>query len=603
VVIRWCYMIVYGDPAYAKPLGWLEQQFQACVRSIAPTPTVDEARMLVIFAGQIEQAAHDRLAENYSAQPVIQFFEQQTDVAADIFYALLCGREDEVGKYLAALSRLSQHTNINAYTDSSVRVKIPEGFAFYTLFPEQYCASAKTWAEQHRMEHGDVLVVGIRSIGTTLSALVTSVLKSSGRAAKRITVRPTGHPFSRQTLLPPDVLQSAEYALIVDEGPGISGSSMASVGHALEQAGLPPKRMTILPGHAGQPGSAASDAVRAWWAEVSRIVTPLEAVRWAGRSLIEDLAAKTAELTGYPVQQVVAWGGGLWRQSVYRDETDWPQVCQAFERSKYLCITEKGSVVWKFAGFPLVPTDKDAVAGLSEDTYQKLQLLAERGFTPAPLGVQQGFVALPFVEGAPLRQDDATAELFAHIGRYIAAAAGQPMDMAEAGEAHRRVCEMVYWNIWEVLGEEMAERLKPVLEAISPQVGPTYGDGHLAPHEWRRSRGGGLLKLDAGGHCFDHTVLGKQSVLWDVAGALCEWDADQTTETALVDAFREASASVVDQTALGFYQLSYTAFKAGQYRLCASMSEGTEEARLTAAFELWKRKLLPSIQLLLLGSR
>jgi hypothetical protein len=594
-------MIVYGDPAYERPLGWLEQQFQHQLRALGDAPTLDEARKLVIFAGQIEQAGHDRLAAEHEALPVIRFLERQTDCAAEVFCALLGGRAAEADRCLSHLLRLVENADTTAYGECIVRVKIPEGFAFYTLFPEQYCASAERWLEQHRADAGDVLVLGIRSIGTTLSSVVSAVLKSGGRAVKRITVRPTGHPFSRQMVLPAEVLDGIEYAIIVDEGPGISGSSMASVGAALEGAGLPRSRITIFPGHAGQPGNAANDAVRAWWAEVSKMVTPLEALRWNGRSLADDLAAKTAELMSCPVQQVVDWGGGLWRKAVYLSEAEWPPVCQAFERSKYRFMTAKGSVVWKFTGLPTVPTD-DAAGSLAEGATAKLRVLSEAGFTPPPLAIYQGFVVQPFVEGAPLRQEDANPELFAHLGRYIAVAAGSPMPEAAADEAHKRLCEMMYWNIWEALGEQSADRLKPVIESMPVQPGPTYGDGHLAPHEWRQASGGGLLKLDAGGHHFDHTAVGAQSVLWDVAGALCEWDADAIGEAALTAAFTAAAGFAIDPVSLRFYQLAYDAFKAGQYRLCASMAADAEQARLSAAFERWKGKLLPSIQLLLLCS-
>jgi len=62
--------------------------------------------------------------------------------------------------------------DLRSTPDFTVRVKVPEGFAFYTLYPEQYCAAASRWCDEHATSARRVLVVGVRSIGTSLSALV-----------------------------------------------------------------------------------------------------------------------------------------------------------------------------------------------------------------------------------------------------------------------------------------------------------------------------------------------------------------------------------------------------------------------------------------------
>ncbi len=43
-----------------------------------------------------------------------------------------------------------------------------------------------------------VAVIGIRSIGTTLSAVVAAAVRRQGKNAGRITVRPHGHPYNRE---------------------------------------------------------------------------------------------------------------------------------------------------------------------------------------------------------------------------------------------------------------------------------------------------------------------------------------------------------------------------------------------------------------------
>ncbi|MFO0585814.1 MAG: hypothetical protein U0229_26320, partial [Anaeromyxobacter sp.] len=76
-----------------------------------------------------------------------------------------------------------------------VRLRRPEGFALYGLEPEAYALAARALAP-----HRDGLVVlGLRSIGTTLAAMV-----AAGARSDRIpfTVRPTAHPWSREVRLP-----------------------------------------------------------------------------------------------------------------------------------------------------------------------------------------------------------------------------------------------------------------------------------------------------------------------------------------------------------------------------------------------------------------
>ena len=70
-----------------------------------------------------------------------------------------------------------------------VRTKRAEGFALYALYPESYLEAAR------RSGLGpDTRVLGIRSIGAALGALVAAALQ----AKPAITVRPVGHPFARE---------------------------------------------------------------------------------------------------------------------------------------------------------------------------------------------------------------------------------------------------------------------------------------------------------------------------------------------------------------------------------------------------------------------
>ena len=71
-----------------------------------------------------------------------------------------------------------------------LRLKVPEGFAYYAVYPEAYAEAARalTLVAPPR-------VIGIRSIGTTLGAMVAAAID----APPPITVRPFGDPFRRRS--------------------------------------------------------------------------------------------------------------------------------------------------------------------------------------------------------------------------------------------------------------------------------------------------------------------------------------------------------------------------------------------------------------------
>ncbi len=94
-------------------------------------------------------------------------------------------------------------------------------------------------------------VLGIRSIGVTLSAVACAALGLRGIDCRRISVRPGGHPYDRRLRSSPRLGQwvrsaaDAEF-LVVDEGPGISGSSFLAVAEALERCGIQNNRIQMI---------------------------------------------------------------------------------------------------------------------------------------------------------------------------------------------------------------------------------------------------------------------------------------------------------------------------------------------------------------------
>ncbi|HWG85856.1 MAG TPA: hypothetical protein VNT60_10295, partial [Deinococcales bacterium] len=420
-------MIVYGDPSFYVQAGALARHLLTVESS---RPGADDLRYLLIAAGQLEQAVADEPALAGHCQAA----ERATDGAARAFLAA-AGSGDPAPKLAESTAALESLVGVTA----PVRVKQPEGYAFYALYPEQYLAATDEWLREGAPEPGSlVLVVGVRSIGTSLSALVAAALERSGLRTRRCTVRPAGHPYERRVSLPRRVAEGAAYGIAVDEGPGQSGSSLAATVAALSEAGLAWERIALLPGHAGKPGEAASPEVREVWGRVARYSVPLGDLSWGGRALTAELAGATEAACGAPCTGVEDLGWGAWRELAYPGR-EWPPAALPFERPKYLVSLGDGRrALWKFAGLGtgpgLVPT--------AEAARRRLHRLAALGWTVEAAGMHLGFVAVPWVEGArPGREDREAARA---AGRYVAAACGEELAAPEIEAGFERLAEMLY---------------------------------------------------------------------------------------------------------------------------------------------------------------
>jgi len=551
-------MIVYGDPSHEASADALLGR----VRQWTDMASVglDARRRLLIEAGQLEQAVADRLEGGALVERVMNV----TDLAADAFLD-----RSRLGPLRKAL------VGIDLPADLTMRVKVPEGYAFYALYPEQYAEAARRWVRDHAdAASRRAAVVGIRSIGTGLSAVAARVLAEAGWTVRRLTVRPTGHPYARHVEIPREVVQGAVFGLVADEGPGLSGSSMAAAAEALVEAGLDRSRIGFFPGHDRGPGDAGSDGVRQWWRDAPCYVVGLREMAWEGQSLVEELAYRSGSAV-----RVDDLCGGTWRRAVYSSEDEWPPAFAAFERTKYRVVRRDGSaLLWKFEG----------LTGGAEAGRDRMAWLARRGWTAAPLDSAHGFLASPWIEGKPLARESRSAAVLDRIGCYIVDGAGPELSVSEQKAALERLREMLYWNVRESFGEAVAERMRRWKARVPARSRPAYGDGRLGPEEWIRRTDGRLIKVDCAGHSADHTAVGRQPLIWDLAGAMVEWRLDNETARPLLKAFVRAGGEPPASEELAFYRAAYAAFRLGQCAICAGTSGPDEQRRLRRAGEFYK---------------
>jgi hypothetical protein len=582
-------MIVYGDHRVRSGLHEFVAGLQLRL-SRTTGASLDETRARLILAGQLEQAAAD------VDLPCAPQCRALTALAAETFV-----RQAQRGVGPGELPRRMQQ-QLDAIGRSAkstlLDIRTPEGFAWYGLYPEAYAQAADQWAQGISTD-ASVLVVGIRSIGTTLAAVVSATLRERGLKTTDLTVRPHGHPFGRRTTLPADVAPAA-HAIVVDEGPGLSGSSMASVADALVTRGFARRAITFFPGHGGGPGLQASPAVRQWWADIPQYSVAWPELRIGGQ-LAPDLLAQTAQsLLGEPLHGPVQdLGGGQWRGHLGQEDFSAYAVAPRLEEQKLLARGRSGrGILFKFAGFALAQSAAAPLQTRIEQQAMRLARLAPAGLVVAPLASLHGWLAFPWIEGRRLRATDADRSLFELLRTHIAHAAGSPLSPGEAADACERLRMILITGAKELLGDRAADRAARAADAHARAIAgldvPTYGDGRLAPHEWIRTPSG-AVKVDAGGHDDDHTAVGRQPIWWDIAGAAVEWNLNDQAADELARALGAHGA------VLGaYYRCAYAAFRAGVARLCASSSTNEEFASAVAHYrahlcrELWRLdRLLP----------
>jgi hypothetical protein len=414
-----------------------------------------------------------------------------------------------------------------------IRISVPEGYAFYALYPEMYIEAARRFVSECRPRN--VCVIGIRSIGTSLSAVVAGTLEELGCQARSYTVRPHGHPFDRKVDLP-DLPRDVEWYAIVDEGPGLSGSSFAAVaGH------FPTERVVLFPSWEGDPGRFLNERARTLWPQYRKYCASYEPSGIAG----QDVSA------------------GKWRDVLGAQVAVQPQ----HEARKYLA----GSTLYKFSG----------LGNYGRDKFERAGVLAGAGYSPRPKAFQQGFIAFDFLPALSGRRCsvERLAEYLAFRRREFA---------AERSITFDQMAEMIAFNAGGDLGEFRSQFEDRPATAI---------DGRMMPHEWIETAPG-WLKCDSVDHCCDHFFPGFADIAWDLAGASVEFRLSSEDRDSLLGAYRAASGDRVSDGLLQFYEVAYLAFRIGYVSMAAQSTAGTPDQQGFEKLQsMYKRRLKTALEM------
>lgn len=580
-------MVVFGDRPQTVSARSKLASIRECLRASASLGGIERHQLLVaalIEAGELSQGLLDSEFEvrgrRDARSPLGDASMAATAMLARsvaLSWASAFARAGDPVAMEEALAELETHP-----WPESVTVRQPEGFAHYAVYPESFLEAARPLRGSAEFE-----VIGIRSIGTSLAAAVAAALD----APPPVTVRPVGHPFQRELNVDDSLADEirgkrSRSFVVVDEGPGLSGSSFAAVSRALTRLGVPEDRVRFVPSHANPPGPQASAETRAIWARHPRHPAASDEALLDGPRDARRLGRWVSDLVGLTLRPLRDVSGGAWRGVRYASQTEWPPVVAWQERRKFLADTESGTWLLKFAG----------LGRLGLRRAERAADLATAGFAPESAGWRHGFLVERWREdAAPLTPEDIRSETFRrHLGRYLGFRAAAFPAGPGRGASLAQLREMALSNTAEALGEAVARELAarmPSPERLARQARPVETDNRLLAWEWLRL-GEGFLKTDGVDHHDGHDLIGCQDIAWDIAAAAAEFSLGPRELESLMELVEQGNSSMVVSELVDFLRPVYVGFMLGYWSASWSTGDGEDEQRARTMSSRYRGLLL-----------
>ncbi|MET0483730.1 MAG: hypothetical protein ABWZ27_12610 [Aestuariivirgaceae bacterium] len=467
-----------------------------------------------------------------------------------------------------------------------ILLRRPEGYLHYALYPETYRVAAR------RMTGPLAGVIGIRSIGTSLAAMVAA----SAGIASMASLRPRGDPYRRHVVADHGLVQAMRdrqgAIAVVDEGPGLSGSTFVAVVDWLRQHGVASRRIRLFPSHAGTPGPQAGDAAARRWQGLQRHVATFEDVFLDTDHIAHRLTTWLGDAIG-PLSPLEDLSGGAWRRTVFGPEQHWPPVVPAMEMRKYRTIAAGRPLLVKFAG--LGPTGERKLA--------MAQAMSAAGFTAEPLALVHGFLVERWLAAAPAGTLASLPRhrLIARLGDYLGFRAAAFPAASDEGASLRDLVQMAVLNTGEVLGQGFADRLARQLSALPSHeaaLARCATDNRLQPFEWLVQPDGQLIKADALDHAFGHDLVGCQDIAWDLAGTAVEFDLDDEERGTLARRVERISGRGIGRQFISSLEPCYLAMELGRTHFGFALPSDTgDRNRLHRSHRRYARKLQDWIQM------
>jgi hypothetical protein len=550
-------------PALGRLGGRLTQLLDAA-------PDFDGVTELLIDAGELTSAVLDELLPH--ADDLHPAAAPWMAIVTSLARASDAVWRDDAPEHAAALKTAlcAIETCTRSYVPREVTRSVSEGFAYDGLGPELYAEAARAWTGARAGER--VVCIGVRTIGVTLAAAAAEGLRSRGVDASVLTVRPRGNPLDRSIVLTPRMERAIQQwtdatFLIVDEGPGPTGSSIACVADRLSALGVEDDRIVLMPGHEPDVSAMSNEHARWRWTRHSVVAPDFEGVWIESGRLASAFAADE-------LQDVAA---GRWRSRCQVAATT--AVYPQHERRKFVAQGPNGRYWIKFVG----------LGRYGRSTLERAVCAAAAGWGPPVHAFKHGWLAMPELTGCALDAANPVAEP-ERLARYLdfikrAWSTGAPA-------APYALIEMGVQNIRALCGDREAERfetLVPVAHTEAVRV-----DGRQFPHEWI-SGGGVMVKTDGVDHHDDHFFPGPVDIAWDVAGVLEEWRMQGESERALIEQYQGLTGDHGITERLPFYRAAYLAFRGGYSSIAGEQLSATEDGERFRVAADWYRGRLQQV--------
>ena len=561
-------MLVYGDAHAHVPTSEVVERLQngrARLGHCSEAELYDVLVRLLLDAGEITQGLLDLDCKRRGADAESRVRSLLARLGAEIADAFVgsVGGKARIAPSIDSIEEVAR-----ARLPASLHITLPEGYLHYALYPELYARAA---AKLRGRRESHLRVIGIRSIGASLAPVVAAAF---GGHASTTLVRPIGHPFARALAIADDLAreilggpQDTAFA-VVDDGPGLSGSSFGAVGDWLEHRGVRTDRVWYFPSHTGALGPRASDRHRARWVNAKRACV-----------LIDEPFVRSVLNVAAPIEDVSA---GRWRKHAFYSESDWPAVNAMLERRKYLVGTHSSLQLFKFAG----------LGRYGDAKLARAEHLARAGMIPRVLGLSRGFLGMDWLRGERLPCAHAPrAAVVDAVAAYLAElAASFPAPSGRQGASAVKLLGMATHNAGEALGSIYArelERWSDRIASIGRRMRYVFTDNKMHAWEWLVLENGRLLKCDALDHSTGHDLVGAQDIAWDVAGSQVELDLSPEEVAHVSDRIGRRAGTRALPSHLPFFVDMYLAFQLGVYTL--AQEQTTDTAELTRLRETARR--------------
>jgi hypothetical protein len=545
-----------NDPPSADPSAWNLFVFRKRREPLSTRRLLEELRReigelanrkgsnslsdVLVRAGELETGLED------AGSPTARSLAVVVDQLAALACAAAPVDYSSLGSIVPSLDRLE--------VPATITCSHPEGFSYYGLNPLDFADLAARITPELPLR---VAVIGIRSVGSTLGAVVAAQLRARGLRADRITVRPGGEPYRRQTTftmsqqswLRASLDERCDF-LVVDEGPGFSGSTFLSVACALEESGVPHTRIVLMGSRPFPNHVAGAERAREW----SRF-----------RSCSIDYASHA------PAGASRSLGDGAWREVLYPSRWHWPACWVEQERVKH--ASSDGRTFFKFEGF----------GRFGELAREQAEQLAQAKLSPRWLDFDQGYGCYEFVVGRPLAGGDLSEALLRRMAAYCAF---RLACFPAPGSDQEMLAVMAQQNLEVEFGSKFRD-----FPIEIPMERPVYPDCRMLPHEWLMTGAGQALKTDSVGHAEGHQLPGPADIAWDLAGTIVEWGLSPAAADFFLEEYRRGSGDNAAKR-VGPYAVLYSIFRMAQCRMSSvSMARRREARYLRRQYEEHARRV------------